>query len=294
MAAPALTTRLSSTGPLLMLVAVGCIALDTLLVRLVSSHIHPLEIVFFRSLFGLVAVVPHLLRHKLRGIATGRLPMHTVRAAFKIAGLVLLFAAIARLPLALVTVIAFTTPLFICLGSVLFLGERLRTPRVVALVLGFVGVLVAVRPGVAPMDLGIVMAIGSALVIAGVMLIMKFLSVREPPPTVVSINLLLMLPLTLPFMAFVWVTPSPEALGLLFLSGALSGVAQLSASTAMSMTDVSILAPIDFLRLPMVALLAWTFLGETTDLATVLGGTMIFAGTLGLILGERRHPVEPV
>jgi drug/metabolite transporter (DMT)-like permease len=282
------------TGALLMAFAVTCVAFDTAIVRVVSREVHPFEIAFFRNFFSVIAIAPFLIRFGMGALQTTRLPLHLVRAALKLFALVCFFFAVSQAPMAMVTAIAFTSPLFIALGSMAFLGEPWRRARIAGLIVGFAGVMLVIRPGLAPIDSSIVFAMLSALGLGGVGLFMKYLSVREAPHTVVSLNILLTIPLAGLLMIPVWVMPSPAMLGLMLVQGLIGGVAQLCVSRAMSMADASIISPIEFLRLPMVVLLAWFLFQEPTDIWTIVGGTVIFAATLTVVLHERhRRPIVP-
>ena len=117
---------------------------------------------------------------------------------------------------------------------------------------------------------------------------------REAPHSVVALNVLLTIPIAAILMIPVWATPSPAMLGLMVVQGLIGGVSQLCVSRAMSMADASIISPIEFLRLPLVVVLAWFLFQEPTDVWTLAGGTIIFAATLATVLNERRRrPIEP-
>lgn len=275
-------------GAMLMAFAAACIAVDTMIIRVVSQEIHPFEIAFFRNFFSLVAVAPWLWRVGRVGLKTGRMPLHIGRALLKLAGLICFFYAVKTMPLATVTAIAFTTPLFVTIGSMVFLGEPPLRRRMLALAAGFIGVLIVIRPGATPVDAAVLLAILSALCLGGVGLLMKYLSVREHPPAVVSLNLLLTTPAALLLMLPVWTMPSPHILGLMMVQGLIGGMSQLCVSRAMSMADASILAPMDFLKLPLVVALAWLIFSEPSDWWTLVGGTVIFAATIAIVTLERR------
>jgi drug/metabolite transporter (DMT)-like permease len=291
---PAGLTNPTVVGALLVTFAVSCVAVDTVIIRVVSSEIHPLEIAFFRNLFSVVAVLPFLVRSGLGGLKTPRLPLHIARAGLKLFALVCFFFAVSQSPMAMVTAIAFSSPLFIALGSMAFLGEPWRRMRLIGLVIGFAGVLLVIRPGFVPVDTSIMLAMLSALGLAAVGLLMKYVSVREAPHSIVALNVLLTVPIAGALMVPVWTTPSPMMLGLMIVQGLIGGVAQLSVSRAMSMADASVISPIEFLRLPLVVVLAWFLFQEPTDVWTIAGGSIIFAATLATVLNERRRrPIEP-
>src|SRR5690606_38607263 len=136
-------------------------------------------------------------------------------------------------------------------------------------------------------DASIVFAMLSAVGLAGVGLLMKYVSVREAPHSVVALNVVLTIPMAALLMIPIWTTPSPMMLGLMIVQGLIGGVSQLCVSRAMSMADASIISPIEFLRLPLVVVLAWLLFQEATDMWTIMGGTVIFAATLATVLHER-------
>jgi drug/metabolite transporter (DMT)-like permease len=282
------------TGALLMVLAVSGVAVDTMLIRVVSAEIHPFEIAFFRNLFSVVAVLPFLVRAGWGGLKTTLLPLHVLRAGLKLFALVCFFFAVANSPMAMVTAIVFSSPLFIALGSMAFLGEPWRRVRLVGLAVGFAGVLVVIRPGLAPIDTSVVLAVLAALGLGGVGLLMKYLSVREPPHTVVALNVVLTIPIAAVVMLPVWVTPSPFMFALMAIQGLIGGVSQLCVSRAMSIADASLMSPIEFLRLPLVVILAWVLFREVTDMWTIIGGIVIFSATLITVISERnRRPIVP-
>lgn len=263
-------------------------AFDTALVRVLTQEVHPFVIGFFRSLFGLLAVLPWLVRERRRVFATEHFWLHAIRAALKLLGLVAFFAAVAQAPLAAVTAIAFTTPLFAALGAVVLLGERMPRLRVVAIAVGFAGVLVILRPGLGAIEPGLLYALAGALALAVIALMLKHLSARDDAATIVGLNLIL----TVPF-AFLLALPlfAPfglATLGLLVLQGAAGALTMTLVTRAMALADASFLMPIEFLRLPLIAAIAYVAFGEVPDAATWLGGATILAAVLVLTRTDRR------
>jgi drug/metabolite transporter (DMT)-like permease len=272
----------TSRASLLMLVVAACNAIDTAIIRIVAQDLHPLEIGFFRNLFSLLLILPWLYRSGPGVFRTSRLSVHVARAVIKLAALVSLFYAITIMPLADVTAIAFTTPLFVVLGAVLFLGETMRFRRWGAVLIGFLGVLVVLRPGTAVFDPRMLAAVASAIGLAAIALLLKFLAGREPPATIVGLNLVITVPLALLLALPVWVMPGPEVLGLMALQGALGALAQLSVTRAMALADASFLMPIEFMRLPLVVVLAYVAFGELADPWVWAGAALIFVSTFYL------------
>jgi drug/metabolite transporter (DMT)-like permease len=273
----------ATQGGLLMLVVAGCNALDTALTRIVTAELHPFEVAFFRNLFSLVVVLPWLVRAGAGVLRSDRLGHHVVRAALKLAAMVLLFTAISRMPLGDVTAIVFTSPLFVTLGAALFLGEMLTGRRGVAVLLGFAGILVVLRPGTAVFDPWMLTAVGAAAGFAGIALLLKAMSAREPPMTLVGLNLIITVPLALALTLPVWITPGPALLAFMAAQGALGALAQVAVTRAMAKADVSFLTPIEFVRLPLVVLLGYLLFAEAPDLWTLFGSLLIFAAVFWLV-----------
>lgn len=277
-------------GASLMLVVVTCNALDTVIVRLVAQEVHPTGIAFFRNLFSLLFMLPWLLVQGRAVLVTARMPLHVGRAALKLGALACLYFALARLPLAEVTAIAFSTPLFATVGAVLLLGERLRAARWLITAVGFLGILVVLRPGAGSIELATLAAVVSAAALAGVALSVKSLARTDPPDTIVLLNLLLSAPLGLMMALPFWQTPGPAMLGWLALQGALGALAQAGVTRAMRLADASTLMPLEYLRLPLVALIAWLLFGELADGWTWAGAILIIATTfLGVRLDSARR-----
>jgi drug/metabolite transporter (DMT)-like permease len=273
-------------GALLMAAAATFVSVDTIIIRIVSAEIHPFEIAFFRNLFSLLVLAPWMMRVGVSGLKSPRMPMHVLRALIKLAAIISFFYAVKLLPLAAVTAIAFTAPLFVALGSMAFLGEPVHVRRLAALFVGFCGVLVIVRPGSAVFDPLILLALAAAFGLGAIGIMMKYLAMRENPPAIVSLNLLISVPAALVIAVPVWMTPSPEILALLVVQGLLGGMSQLCFSRAMSIADASVVMPIEFIRLPLVVVLAYLMFGELTDIWTVVGGAVIFAATIALVRRE--------
>ena len=285
--AGALMPPIAIAGALMVLSALVQV-LDAVIVRTLAVDIHPFEILFFRNLFSLIALAP-LMSAADRSLAgRGLWPAHVSRAVLKLAAMTSAFFAVSMLPLSVFTAIAFTTPLFATLGAVLFLGERLRPTRVAALVIGFVGIIVVVRPDAVPDGAGAVLALGSALGLAAVALVLKFTSGRDSPSRIVWLNLVISVPIGLAMSVPVWSTPSPLALGLMALQGVGGLAAQLAVTSAMSRADASLLVVVDFIRLPLAVALGFFLFGEAVELAVIAGGGIILCSLVLLFARERR------
>lgn len=278
-------------GAALMVVNSSVSAMDGVIVRLIAGEVHPLGIVFFRNFFSLIFLAVLLpAAWRVSPPTDGLLWVHVLRAVMKLLALAAAFIAVTRMPLSSATAIAFTTPLFVALGSVLFLGERLYGARVTALVLGFVGVLIVLRQGAVGLDAGAAWALAGAIGLAGVALLMKFSAGREEPLRIVWLNLLVTVPVAFLLSLPVWATPSLYSIGLLALQGAAGLLAQFSLARAMRVADASLLVVVDFIRLPLAMVFGLTLFDEPVQLAVVIGGGIILAAVLLLFHRETGRP----
>ncbi|MCP4382393.1 MAG: DMT family transporter [Hyphomicrobiales bacterium] len=274
------------TGPrrhlaaiLLMIFVALLNAVDTVLVRILTTELNPFVIGFFRALFGLLFVLPWIVSRP--GILRSHYRwLHVLRAGLKLMALIAFFFAIAAAPLADVTAIAFTSPILVALGAWLFLGEQVTIRRIVAIALGFAGVLIILAPGGADIDLALGYALLGAVLIATIQIMLKRMSATDSTDTLVAWNLVVTVPLAAIPALIVWSTPSLAMLALLALQGVFGAVNMASITKALSLADASVITPIDFLRLPFVAIMAFVLFQESVGLPTWIGAGIIFAATL--------------
>ena len=273
---------------LLTLGAMICFALMGIFIRYASESLHVLEIVFFRNVLAIVLMTPWLLHHGFGVMKTRRMGLYSARALLNIVGMAAGFAAITMIPLAEATALSFTLPLFATLGAVLLLGEVVRLRRITALVIGFAGMLIILRPGFQVVSVGAILAVAGAVAIALTLLIVKKLTDSERPETIVIYMALLQAPLALVPALFVWSWPDPTGWLWLFCLAGSGTVGHLLYTRALRMADVSQIQPIDFIRLPLVVVLGYLLFGEIPTLWTLIGGVIIFAATVYVTHREAR------
>jgi len=289
-AGPAALWRTASPvirGIALMCVATVFFSAMHVLVRYAARDVPPFQIAFLRNLFGIVVFLPLLFRGGLGFLRTRALGMHALRGVLNVAAMLMFFTSLSLTPVARVTALAFTAPLFTALLSVLFLGERFRARRWTALALGFAGTLVILRPGMIPVDLGSVLVVGSALIWAVTMIVIKVMSRTESSFAITAyMNLFLTLFSFGPAL-WVWVTPPAGMWVWLVAIGILGTVAQLALSQALKETEPTAVLPFDFLKLVWAALLGLWVFGEVPDAYTWVGAALVFAS--GFYIAWREH-----
>ena len=271
-----------------MIASAGCFGLMAVVIRIASRQLHPFEIAFFRSLFGALVALPLLLGHGLRMLRTDRLGFYVVRCAIGTLSMLASFWAIAHLPLAQAIALSYSSPLFVTIGAVLFLGESVRLRRWSAVIAGFVGVIVIVRPGSAGFTAASLVALFSAAMTGVVTISIKFLSRSDPANTIVLLTTLLWVPLSLPAALAVWQWPPAVLWPWLVGTGVLGTGGQYCWTHALRIADASSLAPFSYLQLLVVAILAWALLGESPDRYTALGAAIVIGASLYIARREAK------
>ncbi|NIM27058.1 MAG: EamA family transporter [Gammaproteobacteria bacterium] len=250
------------------------------MIRHASSELHPLQIVFFRSLFGFAAMIPWLSRQGIRALHTRRPGLIGLRTLLGFVSMATWFSALAVVPLGNAVALGFTAPLFAALAAVFVLREVIRARRITALAVGFGGMLVILRPGVETVGAGELMVIVSALTMALSVVTMKLLTRTEKVGSLVVYQTLLITPVALVPALLVWSWPSAAMWFWVVLIGIVASTAHMAFTRAFALADTMYLMPFDYLRLPQVAFLGWMLFGEPTDVYTWVGAAIIAASSL--------------
>lgn len=283
-----MTRSVPVQAALLMLTSTVLFSLMVLSIRLASAQLHAFEVAFFRSLFGMLAALPLLRLHGVGLLRTTQLPRYVVRCVLGTLAMMCSFWAIANLPLAHAVSLSYSSPLFVTIAAALWLGEQVRARRWSAVVAGFIGVLVIVRPGTAGFSWGSMVAVTGAVISAVVAIQIKQLTRTEPADRVVIWTTILWVPMSLLPALAVWQGPQ----GITWLWVAAAGVfgtaGHMFWTRALNIGDVSALSPISYLQLPIVALLGWLLFAEVLDAWTIVGAAVIL-GANGYI--ARREAV---
>ena len=275
-------------GALWMLLSAACFSILSGMIRHISENIHPFEIAFFRSAFGLVILLPWLMKSGLQILRTRRIGTHLTRCAVGAMTMLLWFYGLSIVPLADATALGFTNPLFVTIGAALFLGEVIKGPRIIAVLLGFAGTLIILRPGGEVVTIGAGIILFSAFTMAIAHLLVKDLARTEPTQAVVTYMVIFMSPLTLIPALFVWTTPTLGQTGLLFILAALATLGNFSMTRAVTVADASAVMPYDFARLPFAALIGMILFSEFPDFWTWVGAAIIAGSSVFISYREAK------
>ena len=248
-------------------------------IKLSSSQLHPLEVVFFRNFLALFFLTPSIFQQRATVFKSNRKKLYTLRAVFNVVGMAAGFTALTLIPLAEATALSLTAPLFATLGAALILGEVVRQRRIIAIFFGFIGMLIILRPGIEAISPGALLAIANAITIAITVLIVKKLTTTEKPITIVAYMALLQTPMALIPALFYWEWPSLITWTWLFCLAGAGTIGHLMYTKAIQLAEVSQLQPIDFVRLPIIALFGYIVFAEQPGIWVCIGGAVIFLST---------------
>ena len=246
-------------------------------VRYLDGKFDAFEVVFVRALIGLIIIIPLVSREGLQKLKTTHMPMHFTRAMFGTSAMAALYYALAATPVAEVIALTFLIPIFTTIGAGLILHETIGRHRGAATLVGFIGVLVIIRPGLTEISWPILLVILSSALYAAAWLCVKVLTRTDDASVTVFWLNVLMLPITVIPVTFLWVTPDWRdliPLGIMALSGWSAHYCQ---ARSFKNTDASAVMPFDFLRLPIAAAMGFILFAEILDTWSWFGAIIIFA-----------------
>ena len=268
-------------GALWMLCAGLFFTVMVTLIKLLGQRLPVAEIVLVRQVIMTMIVAPAIIAG-LPGSLTTRFPaLHALRVACAAVAMLAGFTAIVHLPLADATAIAFSKTFFITIFAILFLGETVGRHRWSATIIGFVGVLIILRPGAnTGMDIYAGLAVLSAACAGVVMIVIRKLSQDERPVTILTYQAVFVGLIMLPIALFSWVWPTFEEWALLGVIGLVSWAGQMCNIRAFRAGEASALAALDYMRLLYATLFGFLVFGDLPAFATYAGAALIIAGSL--------------
>jgi drug/metabolite transporter (DMT)-like permease len=267
-------------GALLMTVAAAAFAGMNAIIRALSFELHPFQSAFLRVYVGLLFMLPWLAHAGISALATASHKLYASRAFMGYASMLCWFSALALMPVAEATALSFTSPLFATVAAALLLGEIVRLRRWSATIVGFLGAMVVIRPGFETLEFAHLLVLASAALGGWNAITVKQLTRTDNPNVIVLYMTIYLTPMALIPALFVWQWPSWHALGLVFVMGVCATIGHQSFTRALAACEASFVLPFDFVRLPMVAVLAYFAFGEVPDGWTWIGGGIIVAATV--------------
>lgn len=245
---------------------------------------------FFRFFLGLVIILPYIIKKKDAVLKTTHLKQHFLRAILGLPAMLLYFSALVLLPIEKLTAISFVVPLIVTILAVFFLGEKIYIYRTLALILGFSGMLIIIRPGFVDISIGVYMVLFSALLWSINIIITKKISKDDSAITILAYQSIFMSLLSFFIVLFFWQMPSLKTFIYLILAAICGTVLHLTLNHAFKLVDVSMTQPYSFLNLIFASIIGYFVFDEVPDLYTWVGAIIIFTGVL--IISYREMKLE--
>ena len=283
-----MTSRDAAVGVSWALAAFMCYSLVPIGVRILGSNMPPVEILFFRSVVGLIAFLAFFSWRGFGNLRTERFGLHLQRNIINFVGMWLWFAALTVMSLSKAVTLHFTEPMMAGALAVWLLGERPGYRRIIAILAGFFGVVIVLRPGAIPIDWPVLAVLGSAFLYACVSIYTRVLGRTEPASTTTFYYQAMLAGFALPPTILVWVTPGWDDLPGIFLVGIFGSAAPYFIIRALRHAEATLVSPLGFLRLPLTAGFAYLFFSEPTEIWTWIGGAVILSAAYLMTRGEIR------
>ncbi len=249
-------------------------------IKLAQEELNVFTTGFLRFFFGFLIITPYILKTKFEVFTTKNLKIHILRSALNLPAMLLGFAALAMLPLEKMTAIHFIVPIIVTILAVIFLKEKIYLYRSIALVMGFLGMLIILRPGIIDISIGIYMALISSLIWSVVIILTKKVSKDDSAITILSHQYVYMSLFSFPLVIYFWDQPSLKTI-VFILCAAMSGtILHIALNHAYKLVDVTMTQPYSFLGLVVSSIIGYFVFSDKPDFYTWLGASVIFCGVL--------------
>ena len=255
-------------------------------VKYLSNDLHPIIICFYRCLMGLILISPFIIKNNFRALKSKNIKLQFSRVIINIFSMIFWFSAIGIMQFEKAAALGFTTPLFTTILAIIILKEKIRFHRTAALLIGFLGIIIIVRPGYVPLELGAVFILASALSFSFVLIIIKKLSAIDSSQTIIFYHLLLSTPVFFILSLFYWETVNLNQLLIFTLMGASGLLSHWCLAQAFKLSDTTFVMPLQFTKLIWASLIGFFIFTERPDMWTWFGGVIIFISVVYIAYRE--------
>ena len=265
---------------MLALIASFCAVLMSVFLKLAQEDSNVFTIGFLRFLFGLLLIIPIIIKSNFKIYNTINFKLHILRCIINVPMMIFGFAALTYIPLEQIKAIGFLSPILVVILSVIFLGERIYLIRTFSLILGFIGTLIILRPGFIEINIGVYMVLASALLWSCVIIITKFMSKNDSAMTILTFQYTFVTLFTFPLAIIYWNNPSFISLIYTLLAAIVGTVLHLCINNAYKLSDLSIIQPVWFTELVFASFLGFIIFGSLPDFFTWIGAILVFISVL--------------
>ncbi len=264
-----------------MIASIALLLLMAVSGRAITREINVFQVMEMRSVIAFFMLLPLVHREGgIRAMRSGILLTHVGRNVAHYVGQFAWLIGLTLIPMAQVIAIEFTAPIWTAIMAALFLGERLTGRKAIAILFGLVGVALIVRPGAAPLNPGHLVVLGAAFVFAVSFITTKILTRSDSATTIIFWMLIIQSVIGLIPAINVWVWPSAAIWPWIFVIAFAGTFAHYCMARALSHADATVVMPMDYLRVPLSALLGYLLYAEAIDAITAAGAALILAGNL--------------
>ncbi len=264
------------------------------LVRHLSAEFHIFFIVMVRNFFGLLFFMPQIMSDYKSVLKTTRLRLHIFRGINGLVSMLLWFYVIAALPLSEAVSISFIVPILTTVAAVIFLKEKVKPFTWLGTIIGFIGILIVLRPGFREFNFAYFHAFGSIILWTVSNILVKVMTKTEKSPTIVAYMSLVMLIFSIP-MAIPYAKPiSFTAFGWFALLGLISNLNHICISNAYTKSNLSTVQPFDFMRLIFTAIISYFVFKEVIDFWVIVGSLVILVGMIVIMPRGRKSKKQPI
>jgi len=266
-------------------------------VKLLSDDLHPVIICFYRCLMGLIIITPFIIKNNFQALQTDNMRLQILRALINIISMICWFTAIGLMHLEKATALGFTTPLFTTVLAVIVLGEVIRFHRTAALLLGFIGILIIIRPGYMPFEFGTILMLIASFSFSFVLIFVKKLSATDSSLTIIFYHLLYMTPAFFILSLFYWQSINFNQLVIFSLMGSSGLLSHWCLAQAFKMSDTTFVMPLQFTKLIWASLIGLFIFAEQPDIWTWIGGVIIFISVVYITYREtfkKKGTLQPI
>ena len=265
---------------LLATVASFCAVLMSVFLKLAQNDINVFTVGFLRFFFGLILILPFIIKSNFNIYKTNNFKFHLARSIINVPMMILGFAALMYIPLEQIKAIGFLSPILVVILSVLILKERIYIIRILALIIGFFGVLIILRPGIIEINVGAYMVLLSGLLWSTVIIITKFMSKEDSPITILTYQYTFVSIFILPLALIYWTNPTLNSLYYALLAAIVGTVLHLCINHSYRLADLSVIQPVWFTQLIFASMFGFSIFGEIPDGWTWAGGILVFTSVL--------------
>ena len=271
---------------LLFIIATFFGSLMGVFMRLAQSDINVFTASFLRFGIGFIIILPYLFYSKFKVYKTNNIKLHFIRGIINVPTMYVGFAALMYIPLEQIHALHFIVPLIVTFLAVFFFKEKIRFVRISALIIGLIGMLVMLRPGMIEMNIGVYMVLFTSIMWSFIIIITKLLSKNDTPITILTYQYSLVTFFSFFTVIFFWETPSSIIFLYTFLAALSGTILHIALIYSYKLVDLTLIQPFTFLSLIWASLFGYNIFGEKPDIFTWLGAIIIFSGVLIIFYRE--------